>query len=484
MNRMKQCLLVLAVLAVASLSTVPGTVVAADKLDQAVGELLTKKFTGDFPEMRERRVIRVLVPYSKTFYFLDKAQEKGATYELLKQFEKKLNEELKTKHLKVHVVIIPTSRDKLIANLVEGYGDIAAGNLTITENRLERVDFAEPVGKGVNEIVVTAPGAPKVVTLDDLSGKTVHLRESSSYNEHLSRLNEKFKSEGKAPATIAAVSPYLEDEDLLEMVEAGLIPMTIVDNFKAKLWAKVFSQIVLHPDIQVNSGGETAWAVRKNSPELKKVINRFVSGHKKGTLIGNVIFNRYFKDTKFIKNNLAESERKRMEETVSMFQKYGEKYSFDWLMLAALAYQESTIDQSKRSNAGAVGVMQILPSTAKDKNVNIHNIMEIDPNIEAGTKYIRFMVDRYFDDPNVDDLNKGLFAFASYNAGPAKVAKLRKEAAEAGLDPNVWFRNVEVIAAKRIGRETVQYVSNIFKYYTAYTLVKEQLTQKQAAKKG
>lgn len=484
MNRVLQSLLVVVVFAFVLLASLPQAAVAADKLDQALGELMTRKFTGDFPEMEKRRVIRALVPYSKTFYFLDKAQEKGATYELLKQFEKKLNEELKTKHLKVHVVIIPTSRDKLLTKLAEGYGDIAAGNLTITKKRLETVDFADPIGKGVNEIVVTGPGGPKVATLDDLSGKTVHLRKSSSYYEHLSRLNEKFKSEGKAPAKIVEVSAYLEDEDLLEMVEAGLIPMTIVDNFKAKLWAKVFSKIVLHPDIQVNSGGEIAWAVRKNSPELKKVISRFVSKHKKGTLLGNVIFNRYFKDTKFIKNNLADSERKRVQQTVSMFQKYGEKYSFDWLMLAALAYQESTIDQSKRSKAGAVGVMQILPSTAKDKNVNIPNVLEIDPNIEAGTKYIRFMVDRYFDDPAVDDLNKGLFAFASYNAGPAKVAKLRKEAGEAGLDPNVWFRNVEVIAAKRIGRETVQYVSNIFKYYTAYTLVKEQLTQKQAAKKG
>jgi len=457
---------------------------AADQLDIAVEKILAKKSTADFPEMKERRVIRALVPYSKTFYFLDHAQEKGATYELLKHFEKNINEELKTKHLKVHVIIIPTSRDKLIPGLVDGTGDIAAGNLTITEGRQKQIDFADPIGKGVNEIVITGPDAPKVASLDDLSGKSVYVRKSSSYYENLLRLNEKFKAEGKEPVSLVITSPYLEDEDLLEMVQAGLIPMTVVDNYKAKLWAQIFPDITLHEDIMINSGGEIAWAIRKNNPELKKVINRFVSENKKGTLMGNIIFNRYLKNTKFIKNNLAENERKRLQDTIAMFKKYGEKYSFDWLMLAALAYQESTIDQSKRSSAGAIGVMQILPSTAKDKNVNIPNILEIDPNIEAGSKYIRFMIDRYFNVPELDELNRGLFAFASYNAGPAKIARLRKEAAEAGLDPNVWFRNVEVIAAKRIGRETVQYVSNIFKYYTAYTLMKDQLEHKQKVKKA
>jgi membrane-bound lytic murein transglycosylase MltF len=146
-------------------------------------------------------------------------------------------------------------------------------------------------------------------------------------------------------------------------------------------------------------------------------------------------------------------------------------YDFDWLGVAALAYQESRIDQSKRSHAGAVGVMQLLPSTAADRNVGIPNIEKIEDNIHAGVKYIRFIVDRYYAEEPMDRLNKRLFAFASYNAGPAKVARLRREARVMGLDPNVWFRNVEIVAAKRIGRETVQYVSNIYKYYIAYRLI-------------
>jgi len=213
---------------------------------------------------------------------------------------------------------------------------------------------------------------------------------------------------------------------------------------------------------------------------LKTEINEFVKKNKKGTLQGNIIFKKYLKNTKYAENNLDTDSRKRFNETIVFFKKYGDQYDFDWLMLAALAFQESKIDQTKRSHAGAVGVMQVLPTTAKDKNINIADIEKIDPNIHAGTKYLRFMMDRYFDDPKIDRLNRGLLAFASYNAGPAKISKLRQEAPDMGLNPNIWFRNVEVVAAKRIGRETVNYVSNIFKYYLAYRLIfdEEELKEK------
>jgi membrane-bound lytic murein transglycosylase MltF len=127
-----------------------------------------------------------------------------------------------------------------------------------------------------------------------------------------------------------------------------------------------------------------------------------------------------------------------------------------------------------RSPVGAIGVMQVMPATARDRSVNIPNIEELEPNIHAGIKYLRWIVDNYFDDPAIDPRNQMLFAFASYNAGPNRIARLRKEAEVAGLDPDVWFRNVELVAARKVGREPVQYVSNIFKYYLAYSLVAEQ----------
>jgi membrane-bound lytic murein transglycosylase MltF len=223
--------------------------------------------------------------------------------------------------------------------------------------------------------------------------------------------------------------------------------------------------------------------VRKNSPKLKAIVNSFMEKHRKGTLMGNILFERYLKNTKWVRNSFDEDDLARFRESIEFFKRYSKQYGFDWLMIAALAYQESRIDQSKRSPAGAVGVMQLLPSTAADPNVNISNIEELENNIHAGVKYLRFMRDRYFENEQMDVLNKMLFSFASYNAGPAKVSQLRRRARKKGLDPNIWFRNVEIVAAKRIGRETVQYVSNIYKYYVAYRLIVNKLESKEEMKK-
>jgi membrane-bound lytic murein transglycosylase MltF len=277
---------------------------------------------------------------------------------------------------------------------------------------------------------------------------------------------------------------YLEDEDLLEMMNARLIPMIVIDSHKGKFWSQIFKDLTLHPDIKVRTNGQIAWAIRKNSPELKAMINSFLKTHRKGTLMGNILFKRYLENTKWVRNSLNDADLERFKEAIEFFQKYSNQYGFDWLMIAALAYQESRIDQSKRSQAGAIGVMQLLPTTAADSNVNVAKIEEMENNIHAGVKYLRFMRDRYFEKEQMNDLNKMLFSFASYNAGPAKVSQLRRQARKAGLDPNVWFRNVEIIAAKRIGRETVQYVSNIYKYYVAYRLMKDKLESKEEVKKG
>lgn len=278
---------------------------------------------------------------------------------------------------------------------------------------------------------------------------------------------------------LVAADESFEDEDLLEMVNAGLIPMIVMDSHKAQFWVQIFDKIKVHPEISVRTSGEIAWGFRKNSPKLKAVINEFVKGHKKGTLIGNIMLKRYLKNTKYVKNSLSKKELEKFEAMVRLFRKYADRYDFDYLMIGAQAYQESGLNQNKKSPAGAIGVMQLLPTTAADRNVNISEIEKLENNIHAGTKYLRFIVNQYYQNEPIDDLNKMLFAFASYNAGPAKVNSLRKKTAKMGLDPNIWFHNVEVAAAQVIGRETVQYVSNIYKYYVAYRMVNEQRERKQ-----
>lgn len=447
---------------------------------QAVEPLfnLDEKWTGDLDGMVERRRIRALVPYSKTYYFLDGADQRGLTYDMFKEFEDYLNQQFKQKLLKIEIVVIPTQRDRLLPALAEGLGDIAAGNLTITPQRSKIVDFSMPELTGVDEIVVSGPAAPAIKTIDDLSGKEIHVRKSSSYYESLMILNQRFKKLGKSPVNVVLADELLEDEDLLEMMNVNLVPLVVIDSHKARFWSQIYQDLTLHSDVKLRTGGRIAWAMRKDSPQLKKVVDNFLKKHKKGTTIGNILFTRYLQNTKWVQNSLKEEEFQRFKEAVDFFTVYSDQYDFDWLIVAALAYQESSIDQSKRSPAGAVGVMQMLPSTARDPNVNIPNIEELETNIHAGIKYLRFIHDQYFEAEPMDERNKMLFTFASYNAGPARINRLRRQARKAGLDPNRWFRNVEIVAARRIGRETVQYVSNIFKYYTAYRLIVDKLDLK------
>ncbi|HEU4389724.1 MAG TPA: lytic transglycosylase F, partial [Blastocatellia bacterium] len=410
--------------------------------------------------------------------------ERGISYELLKEFESVVNKQLGNKALKVHVVFIPVARDELLPALLKGSGDMAVANLTITEERLKSVDFSDPLLTDVRELVVTGPGAPPITSLDDLAGKEVHVRKSSSYYDSLRRLNESFKQSGKEQIKLVLADEVFEDEDLLEMVNAGLIPTVIVDSHKADFWAQVFDHIAVHKDLAVNTGGNIAWAFRKDSPKLREVVNAFIGDHKQGTLFGNTMLNRYLKSVKYVKDATNEQEMKKFREMVAFFKQYSSKYDFDWLMMAAQGYQESRLDQTVRSAAGAVGVMQIKPSTAADPSVGIKDVeTKADDNIHAGVKYLRFVVNQYFKDAKMERLDKMLFAFASYNAGPARVSQLRRQAAAQGLDPNRWFNNVEYVAAKEIGQETVQYVSNIYKYYIAYRRVLEISQKRTAARK-
>ncbi len=460
---------------------ITATTVSADTSDDTKHDELLhyQKFTGGFDGMNQRHTIRALVVYNDMFYFLDQGQTHGAAYEGLKLFEKFINKKLKKDTIKIRIVFIPTTRDKLFTGLLEGRGDIAAANLTITPERLKLIDFSDPISKNIKEILVTGPRADKLGKIEDLAGRTITVRKSSSYFEHLQDLNLKFVKAGRKKIVLQPVAKYLEDADLLEMVNSNIIPWAVVDLHKAKFWAGVYDNLTVREDLEIHSGGQIAWAFRKNSPKLKKLVNQFVKKHRQGTLLGNVILKRYLKHNKWIKNPNRKKERERFEQTVNLFRKNGKHFHFDYLMLMALAFQESQLDQTKRSPAGAIGIMQVLKSTAADKNVDISDIDKIENNITAGSKYLRFIYDNYFaDKQNMDDLNKMLFSFASYNAGPRKISKMRSLTEKMGLNKNIWFGNVEVAAAKRIGRETVQYVSNIYKYYIAYRLTQEHMREK------
>jgi membrane-bound lytic murein transglycosylase MltF len=434
---------------------------------------LQLQWTGDLDEMVERGYLRALVSYSKTHYFLDGAQQRGLSYEALQEFEKFLNGQIGRRRVPVQLVILPVGRDELIPALEQGYGDLVAANLTITPERLERVDFSVPTARGVHEVVVTGPDAPPLETVDDLAGRAVWVRRSSSYWHSLEELSVSLEGRGLDPIDLRPAEEYLEDEDLLELVAAGMLPWVVVDEHKATFWAEVFDGLTVRDDLAVRTGGEIGWAFRRDSPQLAEVVNAFVRKHGQGTLFGNVVIKRYLEANPSIRDDAVGVHERRFQELLPLFEKYAEMYGFDPMLLTATAYQESQLDQSRRSRAGAVGVMQIKPSTAADPNVGITGIDEVENNIHAGTKYLAFIRDRYFSDPDLEGFNPQFFSLAAYNAGPARIRQLREEAAQQGLDPDVWFGNVEHVAARRIGSETVRYVSNITKYAFAYLLVVE-----------
>jgi membrane-bound lytic murein transglycosylase MltF len=432
----------------------------------------TKAWKGDFDGMVKRRHVRVLVPYSRTLYYNDKGRERGITADLVRDFEQYINRKYAKELGKrpITVYMIPTTRDELLQDVADGMGDIAVGNITVTAARRQIVDFVAPSDqKPMSEVVLTGPKSPAIATADDLSGRTVHVRKSSSYHESLVALNERLKTAGRPPATLVPVPDALEDEDMMEMLNTGLLEAIVVDDWKARIWAQVLPKVRINDGAVVRSGGLVGWAVRKDSPKLEAILNDFYVNFVKKHGLQHARIKQYSNRIRQLKDPTGSADWKRFEETLVLFRRYGEKYRFDPLMLAAQGYQESGLDQNAKSHVGAIGVMQIMPATGAELRVG--DITLTEPNIHGGAKYMDQLMTRYFPDAKFSEANRSLFAFASYNAGPGRISQMRKEAAKRGLDQDKWFNNVEIVTAEKVGIETTTYVRNIYKYYAAYRLM-------------
>jgi membrane-bound lytic murein transglycosylase MltF len=429
--------------------------------------------TGDLDALLERRVIRVVVPFSRSLYHGDRGQERGLSAVSVRGFERWLNERHanQLKNRPITVLIRPATRDRLLADVAAGLADVAVGNLTITAERLALVDFVPaPNAPAVNEVLVTGPASPVITQVDDLSGKTVHVRRASSYFESLETLNRRFAIDGRPAVNIVLVPDALEDEDLLEMLDAGVLQAIVVDDWKGRMWAQVLPHIRVNQGVVLRASGQIGWATRKGSPRLEAEILAYLkTAVTRGFVSGRL--NQEMRWVKRMTDPTSATGRKRFAQTYALFEKYGRMYRFDPLMLTAQGYQESRLNQAARSPVGAVGVMQLMPETGKALRVGDIHLLE--PNIHAGTKYMDELISRSFPDADFDEVNRTLFALASYNAGPGAIARMREGAERSGLDPNRWFGNVEIVTARKIGSETTTYVRNVYKYYAAYLLSEE-----------
>jgi membrane-bound lytic murein transglycosylase MltF len=442
---------------------------------------LTDSYADDLDGLLERKYIRILTTYNRTNFFLAHGKLRGFEYALLRQYQKTLNKGVTRRELQIVFEFIPVARDRLIPDLVEGYGDIAAAGLTVTPERQKQVDFTTPYLTGIDEVLVTHKSVPPVQDVAALSGHGVFVRRSSSYYESLLDLNRQLNAQGMRPVRIVPADENLETEDILELVNSGAITRTVCDSHIAAAWAEILTDIRVAGDVTLRRGGDIAWAVRKTSPALKASLDRFAGAHRKGTRLGNIFFKRYYENTTWIKNPLAGVSGKQLAAYGPLFRKYASRYGFDWRLISAMAYQESGFDQKKVSPQGAVGIMQVRPETAADPRVGIPDVTRVEDNIRAGVKYLSFLRDHYFSDPEILPRDRVRFSLAAYNAGPVKMRRARTTAGKMNLDPNRWFRNVEMAMLKIVGQETVRYVSNINKYYVIYTNAYQQVEKREAA---
>ncbi len=444
--------------------------------DVALRKVLTERHKDDLDGMVKRGLIRVLVTYSKTHYFVDKGQQHGMGYEAIVAFEKALRKRFVHRGKAPQVLIIPVARDELLPRLQQGLADLAVANLTVTAERSRVVDFSVPVLTGVSELVVSSRESRPLSAATDLAGRAVVVRRSSSHFESLRRFNVQLKKQGRRPVRIVEADEHLETEDLLDMANAGLIDYTVADAHLARLWAGIFTGIRVEEKAVLASGENIAWAVRKGAPKLLAEVNGFVRKHRAGTTFGNVLRNRYLKDPHWAKRAMAAAERDRFKRLEPVFRTYAKRYGIDPLLLLAQGFQESGLDQNRRSAVGAIGIMQLMPNTGKALQVG--DVRRLEANVHGGAKYLRHLMDDYFSEPRISAVDRLLFAIAAYNAGPNRIQKLRKQTAANGMNPDVWTGHVERSVARYVGQETVQYVANISKYYIAYRLIAEQEAKK------
>ncbi|MDX1455683.1 MAG: transporter substrate-binding domain-containing protein [Gammaproteobacteria bacterium] len=446
--------------------------------------LAGERYTTDLDGMRERGIIRALVVPSLTDFFSVEGRIRGVQAEMLEKLEEHLNKDIGRDEVPVRIIYVPVAFDDLIPALQEGRGDIAAAILTSTPERRKEIAFAGWQGFSFDEVLVHHEDVAGIESLDDLAGRKLYVLRNSSYAEHLRALNEDFTERGLEPMTIVESAPLLTSEDIMEMVHAEVVDITVVDGYKAELWGEALDDMVVRSDIVLSTDNSAGWGIRQTNKALQAEINAAMRDLKKGTLLGNILLKRYFGSTQFIDNPLASADREKLREYADLFRKYGDKYDIDWVALVAQAYQESGLDQSVRSPAGAIGMMQLLKSTAETPNVNIPDIEDLENNVHAGAKYMNFLRERYFADEPISEFDKLAFTWAAYNAGPRKLRLIREHAEKLGYDPNQWFGNVEFAALDLVGSEPVRYVANIYKYYVAYRLTIDLDETREALQEG
>ncbi len=424
----------------------------------------------DLPEMLQRRTIRVLTTYSPSTYFIFEGRSYGFEYSLLKDFETFINRRFRRKATQTVLEFIPVPENLLIPCLQIGIGDMVAAGIRRPPQDIDGIDFTIPYLQNVSDVLITHRQAPAINLIEDLAGRRIHIQPAWQQSKTLRRIDARLLVTGRRPLKRTTTNGFLSSEDILELVNEGVIDLSIVESHIARLWSSVYPDIVILEFPEISAHTPIAWAVRRDNPEFKASLDRFLRGRQRGSWFGNIYYRQYFKETRWVSNPLIPTDHAKFSRYAPLFRKYGSRYGFDWMLLAAIAYQESQMKNRRRSHAGAVGLMQVMPTTAGDANVDIDNIWDPEQNVHAGSKYLALLRDVYFPAAEYSPQERIHFILAAYNAGPGKIARCRRLAVRMGNDPRKWFGHTELAARRLIGNETVRYVSNVSRYYMAYSL--------------
>lgn len=439
-------------------------------------------FVADLNEIIARDTLRAITTYSSTTYFLYRGQPMGYEYELAKRFADYLDVELK--------MIIAEDLDDILDLLNTGKGDIVTNNLTITSERRTVVDFSYPLNFTHQVLVQRKPAnwrKMKLHTIEkelvrnpiELIGLDIHVREKSSYTSRLFNLQEELGGE----INIKYLDGTITTDDIMKMVSQGEIDYTIADNNIAQINAAYYQNLDIRTTVGVMQ--QLAWAVRKSSPNLLKKLNQWIKNERKSSEF-YVIYNKYYKNTRAfttrVKSDFYSRESNKISEYDAQIKKGANKLNWDWRFLASQVYQESRFDPKEKSWAGAVGLMQLMPKTAK--SYGFQKLTNPNINIKAGVAHLTYL-NNYWKKHIADSSERVKFILASYNAGQNHVQDARRLAELRGLNPNVWynetekamllksqkkyFNNPKVYYGYCRGEEPVNYVKEIYERYYYYT---------------
>ena len=430
----------------------------------------------DLAQIRSSQVLRVLVNQSRNSSGQVQGESVGVEYHRLRAFERYLNGHARDGQ-EITLKIIPKAKDQLLGALLRGEGDLMAPGELLDVKPTHAVTPSDPIIERVPLMLVGVKGERRYTRLEQLSGRTVALTTGSAAGEALNLINQKLALRKLPPVNIEWVDPTLAVEDVLEMVQAGIYHLTLVEQPIAERWAKLMPKLRFDRKVLVSEPGAMRWYVRRDASMLRASVDRFLTTYTVPA-DQNVAFERVYRRLYRVHYPLARADRQKLEKLRPVLQKHAQQQGMDWLNLAALAFKESTLNPNAKGSGGATGLLQITPSAAQ--RVGVNNIQNVEGNVQAGAKYLAMIRRKFFASPRLNERERLAFVLAAYNMGPERVQAMRAEARRRGLNPNQWFFQVERIAMEQVGMGAVSYVNSVNKYYLAFDRERDSLEPAQA----